>query len=44
MGGATSIDITKAGVGKGYGLKRLRDESGVPLEQMMVSCSFRSNY
>ncbi|EXJ82731.1 eukaryotic phosphomannomutase [Capronia epimyces CBS 606.96] len=35
MGGATSIDITKEGVDKGYGLKRLRDASGIPLEQMM---------
>jgi phosphomannomutase len=35
MGGATSIDITQKGVDKGYGLKRLRDASGTPLEQMM---------
>jgi len=35
MGGATSIDITQAGVDKGYGLKKLRDASGIPLEQMM---------
>ena len=35
MGGATSIDITKAGVDKGYGLKRLRDVSGVPLKQIL---------
>lgn len=35
MGGATSIDITKAGVDKGYGLKRLRDMSSVPLEHML---------
>ena len=35
MGGATSIDITQKGVDKGYGLKRLRDASGIPLEQMM---------
>lgn len=35
MGGATSIDITQKGVDKGYGLKRLRDQSGIPLEQMM---------
>ena len=35
MGGATSIDITQKGVDKGYGLKRLRDTSGIPLEQMM---------
>lgn len=35
MGGTTSIDITKKGVDKGHGLKRLRDASGIPLEQMM---------
>lgn len=35
MGGATSIDITQKGVDKGYGLKKLRDVSGIPLEQMM---------
>ncbi|KAF2496604.1 hypothetical protein BU16DRAFT_525760 [Lophium mytilinum] len=35
MGGATSIDITQKGVDKGYGLKKLRDASGIPLEHMM---------
>nr|WP_218850200.1 HAD-IIB family hydrolase [Sphingomonas lycopersici] len=35
MGGSTSIDITREGVDKAYGLKRLRDESGIPLEAMM---------
>lgn len=35
MGGATSIDITRKGVDKGYGLQKLRDESGIPLEQML---------
>lgn len=35
MGGATSIDITQKGVDKGYGLKKLRDASGIPLEKMM---------
>lgn len=35
MGGATSIDITREGVDKAYGLKRLRDESGVPLDAML---------
>lgn len=35
MGGATSIDITQKGVDKGYGLKRLSDKSGIPLEKMM---------
>ncbi|EZP57344.1 MULTISPECIES: HAD-IIB family hydrolase [Sphingomonas] len=35
MGGATSIDITREGVDKAYGLKKLRDESGIPLDSMM---------
>jgi phosphomannomutase len=35
MGGTTSIDITRKGVDKAYGLKKLRDTSGIPLEQMM---------
>ncbi|WP_293699759.1 MULTISPECIES: HAD-IIB family hydrolase [unclassified Sphingopyxis] len=35
MGGATSIDITREGVDKGYGLKKLRDASGIPLDAMM---------
>lgn len=35
MGGATSIDITRAGVDKGYGLKKLREESGIVLGDML---------
>ena len=35
MGGATSIDITREGVDKGYGLKKLRDASAIPLDAMM---------
>ncbi|HEX7873065.1 MAG TPA: HAD-IIB family hydrolase [Sphingobium sp.] len=35
MGGATSIDITREGVDKGYGLKKLRDESGIALDKML---------
>jgi phosphomannomutase len=35
LGGATSIDITQAGVDKAYGLKKLRDASGIPLDAMM---------
>jgi len=35
MGGATSIDITREGVDKAYGLKKLRDASGIALETMM---------
>lgn len=35
MGGATSIDITREGVDKGYGLKKLRDHSGIALDAML---------
>ena len=35
MGGATSIDITREGVNKAYGLKKLRDASGIALDDMM---------
>lgn len=35
MGGATSIDITREGVDKAYGLKKLRDESRIPLDAML---------
>ncbi len=35
MGGATSIDITQKGVDKAYGLKKLRDHSGIALDKMM---------
>ncbi|KFG90538.1 Haloacid dehalogenase [Sphingobium herbicidovorans NBRC 16415] len=35
MGGATSIDITREGVDKGYGLKKLRDASGIALDATM---------
>ena len=36
MGGATSIDITREGVDKAYGLKKLRDESGIPLDAKLT--------
>ena len=35
MGGATSIDITRKGVDKAYGLEKLRDVSGIALEEML---------
>ena len=35
MGGATSIDITREGVDKGYGLQKLRDASGLGLDSML---------
>jgi HAD superfamily hydrolase (TIGR01484 family) len=35
MGGATSIDITREGVDKAYGLQKLRDASGIALDAML---------
>ena len=35
MGGATSIDITRKGVDKAYGLRKLHGVSSIPLEEMM---------
>src|SRR3546814_20779266 len=35
MGGATSIDVTREGVDKAYGLQKLCDASGISLDAMM---------
>lgn len=35
MGGATSIDVTREGVDKGYGIKKLAEASGFPLAAML---------
>jgi HAD superfamily hydrolase (TIGR01484 family) len=35
LGGTTSIDITKPGIDKGYGIGKLRDVLGVALEDMI---------
>jgi phosphomannomutase len=35
MGGATSIDVTKKGIDKAYGIRKLRDVLGVPIEKML---------
>ena len=35
MGGATSIDITREGVDKAYGLRKLSDASGIPLDAFL---------
>jgi HAD superfamily hydrolase (TIGR01484 family) len=35
LGGTTSIDITKPGIDKGYGISKLRDVLGVALEDMI---------
>jgi phosphomannomutase len=35
MGGATSIDVTKKGIDKAYGIHKLRDVLGIPIEKML---------
>jgi len=35
MGGATSIDVTKPGIDKAYGIRKLRDILGIPLKEMI---------
>jgi phosphomannomutase len=35
LGGATSIDVTKPGVDKGYGIRKLRDQLGVAIPDML---------
>jgi phosphomannomutase len=35
MGGSTSIDVTKPGIDKAYGIKKLRDLLGISLQEMI---------
>ncbi len=35
LGGATSMDITRPGVDKAYGIRKLRDVLGIPIEAML---------
>jgi HAD superfamily hydrolase (TIGR01484 family) len=35
MGGSTSIDVTKPGIDKAYGIRRLRDILGISLKEMI---------
>jgi hypothetical protein len=35
LGGATSIDVTKPGIDKAYGVRKLRDILGISLEEMI---------
>jgi HAD superfamily hydrolase (TIGR01484 family) len=35
LGGATSIDVTKPGIDKAYGIGKLRDVLGVPVKEMI---------
>jgi len=35
LGGETSIDITKPGIDKAYGIKKLRDTLGISIPEMI---------
>jgi len=35
LGGTTSVDVTKPGIDKGYGIRKLRDILGVPIGEML---------
>ena len=35
MGGATSIDVTKPGIDKAYGIRKLRDVLGIAIAEMI---------
>ncbi len=35
LGGTTSIDVTRPGVDKAYGIRKLRDELGIPIAEML---------
>jgi phosphomannomutase len=35
LGGATSIDVTKNGIDKAYGIRKLRDLLNIPIDQMI---------
>ena len=35
MGGATSVDVTKQGIDKGYGIRKLRDILHIPIDEMI---------
>jgi hydroxymethylpyrimidine pyrophosphatase-like HAD family hydrolase len=37
MGGTTSIDITKPGIDKAYGIKKLRDQLDISLKEMLFA-------
>jgi hydroxymethylpyrimidine pyrophosphatase-like HAD family hydrolase len=35
LGGATSIDVTKHGIDKAYGIRKLRDTLGIAIKEMI---------
>lgn len=36
LGGTTSVDVTKAGIDKAYGIRKLRDILGVAIDDMIL--------
>jgi phosphomannomutase len=37
MGGATSIDVTRLGIDKAYGIRKLRDRLGIAIDEMIFA-------
>ena len=35
LGGTTSVDVTKPGIDKAYGIQKLRDTLGIPIQEMI---------
>ena len=35
LGGATSVDVTKPGIDKAYGIRKLRDILGIAIQDMI---------
>jgi len=35
LGGTTSVDVTKPGIDKAYGIRKLRDTLGIPIQEMI---------
>jgi phosphomannomutase len=35
LGGTTSVDVTKPGIDKAYGIRKLRDTLGIAIEEMI---------
>ena len=35
LGGTTSVDVTRLGIDKAYGIRKLRDILGTPIEEMI---------
>ena len=37
LGGATSVDVTKPGIDKAYGIRKLRDTLGIAIQDMIFA-------